>query len=96
MNSSIIVEDLCQVCSFMYQTLRQVYKATEFSSTLDWKRECFGLKEHSLQTVQGSQHEVSIAFVTYHGRLFTPAERCSTAGETGSLPLEQKTFGPGC
>lgn len=80
------VRDMCEIDSFMFQlqTPQQYYKGAEFFSTLKWKRQCFGLKEHSLQTIQSSQHEVSIAFVTYHERLFTPTERCSTAGETGS------------
>lgn len=88
------------MCSFVLQsqTLEQDYKETEFSSTLHWKWYRFGLKERSLLTVQGSQHEVSIAFVTYHERLFTPTERCSTARETelqqsSTLPLEKKHLG---
>lgn len=90
------------MCSFVLQsqTLQKDYKEAEFSSMLDWKRQCFGLKEHSLQTVQGSQHEVSVTFVMYHERLFTPTERCSTAGETGSpeqhSALGEKPFRPGC
>lgn len=90
------IEDLCQMCSFVLQslTLQQDYKETEFSSTLNWKSSAFGLKEHSLQTIQGSQHEVSVAFVTYHERLFTPTERCSTVGrlvhQSSTLPLEEK------
>lgn len=82
------------MCRFMFQpqTFQHDYKETEFPSTLDWERQCFSLKEHSLQTAQGSQHEVSVAFVTYHERLFTPTERCSAARETGT-PEQHSALG---